>query len=127
MSKASKLVADAILQKDYTTVWVAGKTYVVNPPTIKRLALAGRELSGMGDETTMGAVLRSLGNSKCLARALSFLVCGTDKLAPEMSSGTFDELVDALCEAYSLLSLDSFTRLSALARNVSRLIANPKC
>ena len=49
-----------------------------------------------------------------------------DSLFEELSQGTLDELVDAISEAYSLISVESFTKLSTLARNVSSLVAKQK-
>ena len=40
--------------------------------------------------------------------------------------GTFDELVDAIDTAYSLISVENFTRLSTLAKNVASLIAKQR-
>lgn len=126
MSKGSRLVTDAILGMDSKTVIVNNKVYFVPSPTIYRLAGAGRYLSGFGEEKTITDIFRSVGDSMNLCKALSWLICGNAKLATELSKGTVDEVVTALEDAYSLLSVENFTKLSVLARNVAVLIANPK-
>ena len=126
MSEASKVVAASIVKADFVTVVVASKAYVVLPPTIHKLAGAGLYLSGFSEEESLHDIIKSINDADKLSLALSWLICGNDSLSDELSRGTFYELVNALCEAYSLVSVDSFTKLSALARNVARLIANQK-
>ena len=41
MEKASKIVSAAVLGKDFETVFVNGKAYVIHPPTIHKIAGAG--------------------------------------------------------------------------------------
>ena len=60
------------------------------------------------------------------AYALSFLINGDESLADELMQGRFDELVEALGEAYSLISVQNFMMLSSLAKNVGRMIAKSK-
>lgn len=126
MNKGSKVVSASIIGADFVNVTVNGKCYTVFPPTVHKLAGAGLHLSDLGDEQTIRDVVNSVNDSGKLAHAFSWLVQGDDGLFEELSHGTFDELVDAINEAYSLISVDSFTKLSALARNVSRLIAKQK-
>ena len=118
MSKGSKLVTDAVLGMDSKTVVVNGKVYFVPSPTIYRLAGAGKYLSDFGEENTVSDILRSVNGSMNLCKALSWLICGNIKLANELSKGTFEEVVIALEENFSMLS--------TLARNVAGLIAKPK-
>lgn len=126
MSEGSKIVSDAIIGNDFVTVMVANKMYAVMPPTIHKLAGAGLYLSGFGKEETLHDIIKSVNDSDKLSLALSWLINGNDSLSDELSRGSFDELVNALCEAYSLISVENFTKLSALAKNVARLIANQK-
>lgn len=126
MDKGSKIVSASIIGADFVNVMVNGKCYTVFPPTIHKLAGAGMYLSDFGDEQSVRDVIKSVNNSDSLAHALSWLLIDNDSLFEELSQGTFDELVDAIDEAYSLISVESFTKLSALARNVSGLIANQK-
>ena len=126
MSKGSRLVTDAILGMDTKTVIVNGKAYFIPSPTIYRLAGAGKYLSDFGDEKSVSDIFRSINDSMNLCKALSWLICGNAKLAHELSKGTFEDIVNALEEGYSLLSVGNFTKLSVLSRNVAVLIAKPK-
>ena len=126
MSKASKLVSDAILGNDYKIVVVNGKSYKIYPPTIKKMAGAGQYLSNLEDGETIKEILECVNNMDKLAHALSWMIAGSDVLSGEFEDSTMGEVVDALATAYSLISVENFTKLSVLAKNVSRLIANPK-
>lgn len=116
-----------MLGTDCVTVIVAGKAYTVFPPTVYRLAGAGQYLSDFDNSAdTVAAIFKSINRVGKLASALSWLIKGDDSLSTELGRGTVEELCEALGEAYSLLSVENFYRLSTLARNVSRLIAKPK-
>ena len=57
---AAKIVNAAVLGKDFETVIVNGKAYVINPPTIHKMAGAGYYLSDLKGATTVMDMLRSL-------------------------------------------------------------------
>ena len=124
--KAAKIVNGAILGMDYKTVTVNGKVYVIYPPTIKKLAGAGYYLSNINDGVTLKDVISSLGDMEMAAHALLWLIQGDDSLFDEFINGTFEEIVDALETAYSLISTQSFLKLSGLAKNVVNLTAKQK-
>lgn len=126
MSKASKLISDAIIGNDYKIVVVNGKSYKILPPTIKKMAGAGQYLSDLKDGDTISDILESVNDIGKLAHALSWFVDGSDRLTGEFEKATIGEVVDALGVAYSLISVENFTKLSILVRNVSKLIANPR-
>ena len=126
MSKGSKLVTDAILGESSKTILINGKVYFVPSPTIYRLTGAGKYLADFGDEKTISDIFRSINNLENLCKALSWFICGSSKLSRELSKGTMDEMITALEECYSLLSVENFSKLSALAKNVAGLIARPK-
>lgn len=126
MSNGSKVVSASIVGADFVNVMVNNKVYSIFPPTIHKLAGAGLYLSDFGDEQTFRDVIKSINSSDKLAHALSWLIKGDDSLFEELERGTFDELVDAIGEAYSLVSIENFTKLSALAKNVRNLIAKQK-
>lgn len=111
---------------DYKTVTVNGKVYVIYPPTIKKLAGAGYYLSNINDGVTLKDVISSLGDMEMAAHALLWLIQGDDSLFDEFINGTFEEIVDALETAYSLISTQSFLKLSGLAKNVVNLTAKQK-
>lgn len=126
MNEAAKIVSASIVGTDVTSAVVNGKAYAIHPPTIHKLAGAGVYLSEFGDEETLGDVIKSINSSDNLAHALSWLINGDDSLFNELAEGTFDELVEAVSGAYSLVSLENFMKLSTLAKNVSGLIAKQK-
>lgn len=123
---AAKIVNSAIIGLDLKTIVVAGKTYVIEPPTIKKLSGAGYWLSDIDKGDSIKDVILSLNDSMKLANALSWFIQGDDSLAVELSNGTLSELADGLDAAYSLLSVKDFLRLSALARNVASMTAKQR-
>lgn len=126
MNQAAKIVSASIVGADFVNVMVNNKVYSIFPPTIHKLAGAGMYLSELGDEQSLKDMIKSINHSDNLAHALSWLIQDDDSLFEELSQGTFDELVNAINEAYSQISVENFMKLSTLARNVVRLIANPK-
>ena len=126
MNRGAQIVSASIIGADFVNVMVNGRCYTVFPPTVHKLAGAGMFLSDFGDEQTVRDVISSVNDSEKLAHAFSWLVQGNDELFDELSHCTFDELVDAIDTAYSLISVENFTRLSTLAKNVASLIAKQR-
>jgi len=126
MSKGAKIIDRAILGLDFRNVVVNGKAYVIMPPTIARIAGAGFYLTGFDDTKDVKDVFNSLKDIKNAAKALSWFINGDKSLAEELSQGTLGEVVEALETAYSLISVENFSRLSVLTRNVSSLTARPR-
>lgn len=123
--KASLLVSSAVLGMDFKTVLVNNKTYIILPPTIKKIAGAGYYLSEIKDAESIRDVLLTLSTDSA-AHALSWLIGGNDDLFEELKEGSYDEIVSALELGYSLISTENFFKLSSLARNVANLIAKQK-
>ena len=126
MSNAAKIVSSAVLGLDFKTVIVNGKAYIITPPTIRRIAGASYCLSGKGEGQSIREYLMSVEGIESLACALSWFIAGDDRLSEELKDGTFDEVVDALDEAYSLISIQSFRKLLDLEMNVSSLTAKQR-
>lgn len=126
MNNAAKIVSSAILGLDFKTIIVNGKAYIVMPPTIRRIAGASYCLSERGEGQSIREYLMSVKNIESLACALSWFIQGDDGLAEELKDGTFEEVVDALNEAYSLISIQSFRTLLDLEMNVSNLTAKQR-
>lgn len=122
---APLLVSSAILGMDFRTALVNNKTYIILPPTIKKIAGAGYYLSEIKDAESIRDVLLTLSTDSA-AHALSWLIGGNDDLFEELTEGSYDEIVSALETGYSLISTENFFRLSSLARNVASLIAKQK-
>lgn len=123
---AAKIVSSAILGMDFKVVIVNGKSYIVTPPTIKKIAGAAYWLSDVKDGKNIKELLASINNVEPLAHALSWFIQGNDSLFEELSNGTLDEVIDGLESAYSLLSTKNFLRLSVLAKNVASLTAKQR-
>lgn len=126
MSKASKLVADAILGEDSVTIMVNGKTYCISPPTIIKLVKASKYLDSFEEGKTLAEVLGMLKNSDDACKALSVFIQGDESISDELSKGTFEEVVNGLQTAYSLISIKDFQTLSILAKSAARMIAKPR-
>ena len=123
---AAKIVSSAILGMDFKVVIVNGKSYIVTPPTIKKIAGAAYWLSDVKDGKNIKELLASINNVESLAHALSWFIQGNDSLFEELSNGTLNEVTDGLESAYSLLSTKNFLRLSVLAKNVASLTAKQR-
>ena len=123
---AGKIVNEAILGEDFKTVVVNGKAYTIFPPTIHKISGAAKCLSSIKTSETVEGVIRSLGSVDNAARALSWFINDDESLLDELSDGTFEEVVDALCVAYSMISVENFIKLSDLAKNIVSLTAKQK-
>lgn len=125
-NNASKIVSAAVLGRDFETVFVNGKAYVIHPLTIHKIAGAGYYLSELKDGVTVMDMLRSLKDVEIASRTLSWLIQGDENLCEELSAGTFDEVVEALATGLSMVSAENFYKLLALAKNVAILTAKQK-
>lgn len=126
MSKASKLVADAILGEDAVTIIVDGKVYYVSPPTIIKLVKAAKYLDSFEGGKSLAEVLGMLKNLDDACKALSVFIQGDESLSDTLSKGTLEEVVNGLQTAYSLISIKDFQTLSILAKSAARMIAKPR-
>lgn len=126
MSKASKLVADAILGEDSVTTMVNGKTYCISPPTIIKLVKAAKYLDRFEEGKTLAEVLGMIKNLDDACKALSVFIQGDESISDELSKGTIGEVVYGLQAAYSLISIKDFQTLSILAKSAARMIAKPR-
>ncbi len=122
-NKAVKRISGAILGFDGDIVFVGGRRYIIQPPTIHRIAGAAYYLSDMGDGKSYKEVIMSINDSEKLAKALSWFIKGDTSLCESLMQGTFEEIVNALETAYSMISAHSFMKLSALARSIASLTA----
>lgn len=123
---AAKIVSSAILGMDFKVIVVNNKSYVLTPPTIKKIAGASYYLSDIGQGNTIRELLLTINNAEAISHALSWFIKGDDSLFEELSKGTMNEIVDGLDTAYSLISTDSFLKLSVLAKNVANLTAKQR-
>ena len=123
---AAKIVNSSIIGADFKTIVINKKSYVISPPTIHKIAGAGCYLAELPECNTFHDVLSSLKDMDNVAHALSWFVKGDDSLFEELRKGTFDETVQGLEVALSLISAENFHKLSVLAKNVQNLTAKQK-
>ena len=126
MSQASKLISSAIVGLDAVTIIVAGKPYIVESPTIHRIAGAAVYLSDLDNGQTLKDVIGGINKAPEATKALSCFICGDTSKYEELSKGTFEEIVNGLEKAYSMISAQNYTKLSALSKSVAILTAKPK-
>lgn len=123
---AAKIVNSSIIGSDFKTIVVNNKSYIISPPTIHRIAGAGYYLANFHECNTLHDILVSLKDMDNAAHALSWFIKGNDSLFDELLKGTFNEIVEGLEIAFSLISAENFYKLSILAKNVQNLTAKQK-
>lgn len=126
MNEGAKIISKSVIGSDFRTIFVSGKAYTVYPPTIHRLAGAISYLSDVKEADNLRDVLLSLGESEAYSKALSWLIAGDESLSEELAQGTYEENVNALDEALSMIDSKVFLKAVSLARNVSLLAAKPR-
>lgn len=126
MNEGAKIISKSVIGRDFRTIFVSGKAYTVYPPTIHRLAGAISYLSDVKEADNLRDVLLSLGESEAYSKALSWLIAGDESLSEELAKGTYEENVNALDEALSMIDSKVFLKAASLAKNVSLLAAKPK-
>lgn len=75
---------------------------------------------------SLAEVLGMLKNLYDACKALSIFIQGDESISDELSKGTFEEVVNGLQTAYSLISIKDFQTLSILAKSAARMIAKPR-
>lgn len=126
MNEGAKIISKSVIGSDFRTIFVSGKAYTVYPPTIHRLAGAISYLSDVKEADNLRDVLLSLGESEAYSKALSWLIVGDESLSEELAQGTYEENVNALDEALSMIDSKVFLKAVSLAKNVSLLAAKPR-
>lgn len=123
---ATKLVTGEMLGMNGKRIVIAGKSYVIQPPSIKKLCGAAYYLTDCEDADTLKGVLLSISNLDNTCKALSWLVNGDEELTEEFKEGTLDEIVEGICVGLDMLSVENFIRLSSSVRSVRTLTAKQK-
>lgn len=122
----AKMIASAILGLDYKMVIVNDKSYIMEPPTIAKIAGATYWLCEYGDGKTLRDILMSLSKAENLTKALSWMIQGDDRLSEELAQGSLTEVVAGIEAGFSMIEATNFMRLSALQRSARLLVAKPK-
>lgn len=126
MSKGANMISSAIVGYDCKTCVINNKYYVIQPPTIARIAGAGHYLTSIQDGDSVRDLLLSMQQLENAAYALSWFIKGDESLAEDLKNADINEVIDGLEIAFSLISVENFLKLSALMRSVSQLIARQK-
>lgn len=122
----AKMVASAIIGLDYKVVIVNDKSYIIEPPTIAKIAGASYWLCEYGEGKNLRDLLMTLSKAENLAKALSWLIQGDDKLSEELAQGNLSEVVAGIEAGFSMIEATNFMRLSALQKSARLLVAKPK-
>ena len=125
MSDAVDVVGRAVLGLDSETIFIGGEVYVVHPPTIRRMVGAARYLRKAGEIETVGGIIETLSDDS-MARALSWLVDGSERLADKFLDADANEVAEGLIVCLDLIDPRNFTMLSVLSRNVRKLTARQR-
>ena len=120
-----ELVSSAILGIDAEVVEVGGKIFLAHPPTISRIAGAGMYLKKIAEIDNVGDIVEAL-SSEDLANALSWLLVGSAEKAKEFLDADVNQVAAGIVTCLQMIDPGNFTKLSALSRNVRRLIAKPR-
>lgn len=128
MNKAGKLVSDSIIGNDTESIVVGGKAYIIHPPTIHKIAGAASELSEMDlkEGDSLKDILLSCKDAEKYSRALSWLVKGNLSLSDKFSHGTYEEVIEGIEKAYSMISPQVFLRAVSLTKSVSEMAARQR-
>lgn len=128
MSKAAKLISEAIAGIDGIMVFVNDKGYFVKPPTIHNISGAVSCISKLDieDKDTLKDIF--LSNKDCTeyANALSYMIKGDTSISEELQKGTYEEVIDALSSAFEMISAAPFLRAVSLTRSANLLTAKAK-
>lgn len=119
-----KLVSSAILGLDFENVFIGGKLYQIYPPTIRKFVGAVSVMNNAPGDTVKDMILGMDLEGSC--KALSWLIRGDESLYETFLDAGVDEVQEGLIKGFSLVDPQNFIRLSALLRNVRRLIAKQK-
>lgn len=122
----AKIVSAAIVGLDYKYLIIGDKSYVLKPPTIHRLAGACYWLCDCGGGETIKDILQTFANMENTAKALSWFINGDDSLADELAQATPSEVVNGLEQAFSMIDVGNFIKLSVLLKSAKTLIAKQK-
>lgn len=126
MNKGADIISKSIVGTDFRTIIVDGKGYTIYSPTIYALSGAISYLCNVREGETLKDILLSLADLKYHAHALSWFINGDDSLFEELSKGSYEECVNGVEEAISMIDVSVFQKAVGLAKNVSLLAATPK-
>lgn len=117
-----KLISGEILGYNCETIQIAGNFYVLQPPTIARLAGAAYYLSDFNEDfDSVQDILDAMKGAESAAKALSFLIKGDESLSKELMEGTWEEISNGLLKGLMMADISNFARLSSSVRSARRM------
>ena len=119
-----KLVSSALLGIDQESIFINGKVYHIYPPTIRRFVGAVGCMKDFRGETIKDVIFGLDMDGAC--KALSWFIEGDESLYESFLDAPLSEVQQGLIISFSLVDPQNFIRLSALQKNVRRLIARPR-
>ena len=100
----------ALVGNDYKEFCINGRIYRVSPPTIEVIALVGDALCDNREGEDIEDVVFNTLHCKSFARAMSRMIARDDTLADGLAQARIEEIVDAIEECLSMLSIDEWER-----------------
>lgn len=122
----AKMIASSIIGLDYQMVIVNDKSYIMQPPTIHKIAGAAYWLCDYGEGKTLNDILKSLSKAENLSKALSWLIQGNDELSDELAQGSLTEVVEGIEAGFKMIEATNFMKLSTLLKSARLLVAKQK-
>ena len=119
-----QLVSSAILGIDFEPVMIGGKVYQIYPPTIRKFVGAISCMKEVKGDSFLDIIMGMDLVGSC--EALSWFIKGDGSLKEMFLDCPLSEVQDGLIKALGLVDPQNFIRLSALQRNVRRLIARQR-
>lgn len=142
MNEAAKLVSDSLTGNDFQTVFIAGKAYIIHPPTAKIMA------RGLGiwadfdfdekDQTNLTVIGQMPQNIDCLLKGLAMFVAGdvqgyerkARRLYKQWRKGTpsadLKEVIDAAKITLNLIPASDFFAFALSLKSALKMIAKAR-
>lgn len=127
MNKAANTIANAVLGEDGKVVILAGKAYILEPPTIATICRAITYLSNV-DRTSTGEehLERVKADLENMLKGLSVFIFSDPERYKEIEGASLAELKEALTTVVKIISAEDFFVCAALAESVARMAATQK-
>ena len=137
MNKAAKLVSNSLLDQQFVTKHIAGKTYTIYPPTIRVLCRAISQFSLIGMDGTynrLDVLAEMPQNVPYILRGLAYLIVGEKPfgryrsfvVAHRLSKATLEELRECVDAILPLLGGDDFFACAASLKSIAKVAAQEK-
>ncbi len=124
MKEAAKVVSSSIIGADFKLIDVGSQTYVLKPPTIRRMAGAINALCGIdvSDAPTLRELFLSFKDAEAYSKALSWLINEDESLVEELNKAPIEEVIDGVIAGFDMTG-QSFMKAVGLLKSVRKLAA----